>query len=288
MGASTGSAAGGGGGLSGKVAVVTGAGGGIARATTLALAREGARLVVADIDEAGLAGVADEVAALGASAVSVAADVTTAGGAARVVQRALDGYGAVDVLANVVGGSRPGKTVPDLTLAEWEDVVTFNLTSTFLMCHAAIPAMREAGGGAIVNVASGAGLHGMPANPGYCAAKAGVVGLTRALAIDHAADAIRVNCVSPGAVLTPLMRRNRTPQEIEAMGRTALLGRIADPDELADVIVFLASDRASYMTGKTIEVDGGGSSSAPPPPSRAVQGSSAVPAAAGNGPGGDR
>jgi NAD(P)-dependent dehydrogenase (short-subunit alcohol dehydrogenase family) len=275
MDASTGTAragADGGSGLSGKVAVVTGAGGGIARAATLALAREGARLVIADIDEAGLAGVEDELSRLGASAVSVRADVTTEGGAAQIVERALDGFGAVDVLANVVGGSRPGKTVTDLTMAEWEQVVTFNLTSTFLMCHAAIPAMRRSGGGAIVNVASGAGLHGMPANPAYCAAKAGVVGLTRALAIDHAADAIRVNCVSPGAVLTPLMRRNRTPQEIEAMGRSALLGRIADPDELADVIVFLAGDRASYMTGKTIEVDGGGSSSAPPPPVRAGSG----------------
>jgi NAD(P)-dependent dehydrogenase (short-subunit alcohol dehydrogenase family) len=278
MDASTGTAradGGSGSGLSGKVAVVTGAGGGIARAATLALAREGARLVVADIDEAGLAGVEEELTGLGASAVSVRADVTTEGGAAQIVERALDGFGAVDVLANVVGGSRPGKTVTDLTTAEWEQVVTFNLTSTFLMCHAAIPAMRRSGGGAIVNVASGAGLHGMPANPAYCAAKAGVVGLTRALAIDHAPDAIRVNCVSPGAVLTPLMRRNRTPQEIEAMGRSALLGRIADPDELADVIVFLAGDRASYMTGKTIEVDGGGSSSAPPPPVRAGSGGAA-------------
>jgi NAD(P)-dependent dehydrogenase (short-subunit alcohol dehydrogenase family) len=250
--------------LSDRVVVITGAGGGIARATALAFAREGARLVLADIDDAGLVVVENEATALGAAVTPVSADVTTAAGAERVVQQAVDGHGAIHVLANVVGGSRPGKTAADLTLEEWEKVVAFNLTSTFLMCHAAIPVLALAGGGAIVNVASGAGLHGMPANPAYCAAKAGVVGLTRALAIDHAADGIRVNCVSPGAVLTPLMRRNRTPEEIAMLGRTALLGRIADPAELADVIVFLASDRASYVTGKTIEVDGGGTASGLP------------------------
>lgn len=262
--------AGGGSGLSGKVAVVTGAAGGIARATTLAMAREGARLVLADIDDSGLRGLEDELAQAGVAVVAVRADVTDEEGAGRVVERALAEHGALDVLANVVGGSRPGKTVAELTLGEWRQTVDFNLTSTFLMCRAAIPAMKAVGGGAIVNVASGAGLHGMAANPGYCAAKAGVVGLTRALAIDHAADGIRVNCVSPGAVLTPLMRRNRTPQEIEAMGRAALLGRIAEPDELADVIVFLAGERASYLTGKTIEVDGGGANSGPPPPAKAA------------------
>jgi NAD(P)-dependent dehydrogenase (short-subunit alcohol dehydrogenase family) len=247
--------------LSEKVVVITGAGGGIARATALAFAREGARLVLADIDDAGLAAIEDDASALGAVVTPVSADVTSPAGVERVVERAVAGHGVIHVLANVVGGSRPGKTVADLTLDEWETVVAFNLTSTFLMCHAAIPVLRRAGGGAVVNVASGAGLHGMPANPAYCAAKAGVVGLTRALAIDHAGDGIRVNCVSPGAVLTPLMRRNRTSEEIEMLGRSALLGRVADPDELAEVIVFLASDRASYMTGKTIEVDGGGAAS---------------------------
>jgi NAD(P)-dependent dehydrogenase (short-subunit alcohol dehydrogenase family) len=247
--------------LSDKVVVITGAGGGIARATALAFAREGARLVLADIDDAGLAVVENEAAEFGAVVTPVSADVTSAAGAERVVEQAIDGHGAIHVLANVVGGSRPGKTVAELTLDEWDKVVAFNLTSTFLMCHTTIPVLKRAGGGAVVNVASGAGLHGMPANPAYCAAKAGVVGLTRALAIDHAADGIRVNCVSPGAVLTPLMRRNRTPEEIEMLGRTSLLGRIAEPGELADVIVFLASDRASYVTGKTIEVDGGGAAS---------------------------
>ncbi len=246
-------------GLEGKVVVVTGAAGGIARSTALAFGREHARLVLADVDEPGLQLVVGELAASRVAVEPVAADVTTAEGAERVVARAEARFAALDVLANVVGGSRPGQTVAELTRSDWDGLIAFNLTSTFLMCHFAIPVMRR-GGGAIVNVASGAGLNGMPRNPGYCAAKAGVVGLTKALAIDHAADGIRVNCVSPGAVLTPLMRRNRSPEEIEMLGRSALLGRVADPAELADVIVYLASDQASYLTGKTIEVDGGGRS----------------------------
>jgi NAD(P)-dependent dehydrogenase (short-subunit alcohol dehydrogenase family) len=244
-------------GLEGKVVVVTGAAGGIARATALAFGREQAQLVLADIDEPGLESVVEELAAADVAVESVAADVTTDEGAERVVGQAEHRFGALDVLANVVGGSRPGQTVVDVTRSAWDAAVAFNLTSTFLMCHYAVPVMRRRGG-AIVNVASGAGLHGMPRNPAYCAAKAGIVGLTKALAIDHAADGIRVNCVSPGAVLTPLMRRNRTPEEIEMLGRGALLGRVADPAELADVIAYLASDQASYITGKTIEVDGGG------------------------------
>jgi NAD(P)-dependent dehydrogenase (short-subunit alcohol dehydrogenase family) len=246
-------------GLEGKVVVVTGAAGGIARSTAVAFGREGARLVLVDVDEPGLKSVTEELEAAGTAVTPVAADVTTAEGAERVVGHTVDRFAALDVLANVVGGSRPGRTVVDVSRSDWDAALAFNLTSTFLMCHFAIPVMRQ-GGGAIVNVASGAGLHGMPRNPAYCAAKAGVVGLTKALAIDHAADGIRVNCVSPGAVLTPLMRRNRTPEEIEMLGRGALLGRVADPAELADVIVYLASDQASYITGKTIEVDGGGRS----------------------------
>jgi NAD(P)-dependent dehydrogenase (short-subunit alcohol dehydrogenase family) len=241
-------------GLEGKVVVVTGAAGGIARSTAVAFGREGARLVLADIDEPGLKSVTEELEACGTAVTPVAADVTTAEGAERVVGHAVDRFAALDVLANVVGGSRPGRTVVDVSRSDWDAALAFNLTSTFLMCHFAIPVMSQTGG-AVINVASGAGLHGMPRNPAYCAAKAGVVGLTKALAIDHAADGIRVNCV-----LTPLMRRNRTPEEIELLGRGALLGRVADPAELADVIVYLASDQASYITGKTIEVDGGGRS----------------------------
>jgi NAD(P)-dependent dehydrogenase (short-subunit alcohol dehydrogenase family) len=125
------------------------------------------------------------------------------------------------------------------------------------MCQAVLPHLEAAGGGAIVNVSSGAGLRGMQRNPGYVAAKAGVAALTRALAIDHGPNGVRVNCVAPGPIRTPLMRRNRTPDEIAAMGGLALEGRIGEPEEIAEAILWLAGEGSSYVMGQTLAVDGG-------------------------------
>jgi NAD(P)-dependent dehydrogenase (short-subunit alcohol dehydrogenase family) len=243
--------------VSSRVALVTGAGDGIGEATAHAFAAAGYRLVLVDVaDEAVRATARDLLAGPDPHEV-VVADVTDEDDVARAVATAVERAGRIDALVNVVGGSRPGQTVVDLSRADWDRLLALNLTSTFLMCRAVVPVLVDRGGGAIVNVASGAGLRGMRANPAYCAAKAGVVALTRALAIDHAAQGVRVNCVAPGPVRTPLMRRNRTPEEIERIGRVSLLGRIAEPDELAAVIVWLASDAASYVQGQTVEVDGG-------------------------------
>lgn len=242
------------------VAVVTGAADGIGQATARAFAEAGYRLVLVDRNEDGLRDLVADLPGPGGPGVAdhevAAADVTDEGDAAAVAERAA-GLGGPDALVNVVGGSRPGKTVVDLSLDEWHQLLALNLTSTFLMCRAVLPHMERSGSGAIVNVSSGAGLRGMQANPGYCAAKAGVVALTRALAIDHGPRGVRVNCVAPGPVRTPLMRRNRTPDEIAAMGRLSLTGRIAEPAEIAAAILWLAGDAASYVMGQTIEVDGG-------------------------------
>lgn len=243
-------------GLAGTVAVVTGAGGGIGQATALAFAAQGATVVGVDLDRAALAGTMEEVRAAGVDGVPVVADVTTAAGTAEAVDVA-HRRGRLYCLANVVGGSRPGTTVVDLALDQWAAVLDLNLTSIYLMCQAAIPVMVANGGGAIVNVSSGAGLRGMRANPAYVAAKAGVAGLTRALAIDHGPEGVRVNCVAPGPVLTPLMRRNRSEEEITWLAGQSLTGRVADPREVADVIVYLCSNQASYVMGQTIPVDGG-------------------------------
>lgn len=243
------------GGQARPVAVVTAAGNGIGAATARAFAEAGFRLGLADLDEPALAGVAGELPA-GTEPTLVAADVTTEAGAADVIERTVAAYGRLSVLVNVVGGSRPGRTVPELSLAEWNHALALNLTSVFLMCRAALPHLVETRG-AIVNVSSGAGLRGMRANPAYCAAKAGVVALTRALALDHGPAGVRVNCVAPGPVRTPLMRRNRTDAEIAAMGDVSVLGRVGEPDEIAAAIRWLASPEASYVLGQTLEVDGG-------------------------------
>ncbi len=229
---------------------MTAAGDGIGRATATAFAEAGYRVIGVDIDEAGLG-------ELGTSVDPIVADVTDPHAAHRIVERTLESTGRLDVLVNVVGGSRPGKSTIELSLEEWNRLLTVNLTSVFLMCQAVLPHLEQAGGGAIVNVSSGAGLRGMRKNPGYVAAKAGVAALTRALAIDHGPQGVRVNCVAPGPIRTPLMRRNRTPEEIAAMGGLAIAGRIGEPEEIAAAILWLASDASSYVMGQTIEVDGG-------------------------------
>jgi NAD(P)-dependent dehydrogenase (short-subunit alcohol dehydrogenase family) len=240
--------------MSAPVTIVTAAGDGIGQATAQAFGALGHRMVLVDLNGETLAAT---TASITADVEAIVADVTDESATAGVVARAVDRFGGVDILVNVVGGSRPGQTVVDLSLDDWNRMLALNLTSTFLMCRAALPHLERSGKGAIVNVASGAGLRGMRANPGYIAAKAGVVALTRALAIDHGPRGVRVNCVAPGPIRTPLMRRNRSADEIAAMGKLAIAGRIGEPDEIAAAIVWLASDAASYVMGQTIEVDGG-------------------------------
>jgi NAD(P)-dependent dehydrogenase (short-subunit alcohol dehydrogenase family) len=236
-----------------KTVIVTAAADGIGRATATGFVEAGYRVVAVDINEPGLA----DLATSSGNVHSIVADVTDPQAVQSIVREALEVTGALDGLVNVVGGSRPGKTTIELALDEWNQLLTVNLTSVFLMCQAVLPHLEAAGGGVIVNVSSGAGLRGMRKNPGYVAAKAGVAALTRALSIDHGPQGVRVNCVAPGPIRTPLMRRNRTPDEIAAMGGLAIAGRIGEPEEIAAAILWLASDASSYMMGQTLEVDGG-------------------------------
>lgn len=242
--------------LEGQVAIITAAGGGIGQETARLFVERGARLLATDIDEAGLA----ETAAMTSGSDrlrTLVADATDWGDVQRTVAEAKAAFGSVTTLVNVVGGSRPGETVVDMSVEDWRRWVDFNLTSTFLMCKAAIPLIAEAGGGAIVNVSSGAALTGMMKNPAYVAAKGGVIALTRSLAIDHGEEHIRANCVTPGPILTPLMKRNRRPEEIAYMANMTLAGRIGMPHDIAATIAFLCSADGEFINGEVLNVAGG-------------------------------
>ena len=232
--------------------VITGGASGIGAATARRFAAEGAKIVLADIDQEGGAKLAAE---LGAH--FVVTDVTDEAAVAGLIETAVSRHGRLDVLCNNAGIMGAG-TLPELDSDTWRRVLDIDLNSVFYGCRAAIPAMREAGGGVIVNTASISGVGGDYALPSYNAAKAGVVNLTRSLAIEHADQNIRVNCVCPGPIDTPMAAAIGQMPEVRAEYEKAIpMGRVGRADEIAGVIAFLASDDASYMTGEAVVVDGG-------------------------------
>ncbi|MBI3303428.1 MAG: SDR family oxidoreductase [Deltaproteobacteria bacterium] len=246
--------------LTGQVAIVTGGGSGQGRATALLFAQEGAKVVVGDINDKGAA----ETARLinrneGGQATAVKVDVTKTDEVHGMVDTALAHYGRLDILINNAGATL-WKGIAETTEAEWDRILNTNLKSVFLCCKAAIPAMRKSGGGSIVNIASVAGLVGLPQHFAYCAAKAGVIHLTKSLALDHGRENIRINCICPGGVRTPMLNEVidiNDPAQVERVARQHALGRIAEPEEIARVSLFLCSPDASFMTGAAVPVDGG-------------------------------
>lgn len=247
--------------LAGKVAIVTGAASGIGRATALLFATEGAAVVAADIDEAGAQHLAATIGEHGGQAVAVGADVASAAGAQAMVARAVETFGGLDVLVNNAGIA-VFKGVEETTEAEWDRVLGVNLRGVWLGIKHAAPAMRARGGGSIINLAS---VHGMATVAGvaaYAASKHGVIGLTRAAALDLARDGIRVNCIQPGAIDTPLMRANMSAvgdeeAEVRKIAAAEPLGRVGRPEEIAQMALWLASDDSSFATGAPFAVDGG-------------------------------
>jgi NAD(P)-dependent dehydrogenase (short-subunit alcohol dehydrogenase family) len=244
----------------GKAVIVTGATSGIGQATAEMLGQERASVVVVGRDERALAEVARAVAAAGGRAVTCRADVTDAGAADVIVGTAVDAFGGVDVLVNAAGVIASG-TLDQTSDATWEQMLAVNLTAPFRLMRAASPhlAARQ---GAVVNVSSVNGLRSFPGVLAYCVSKAGVDQLTRCAALEMAPLGVRVNAVNPGVTVTNLHRRSgmEAPQYaafLERSKTTHPLGRAGQPDEVAALIVFLASGRAAWMTGETIPIDGG-------------------------------
>ena len=248
--------------LAGKTAIVTGGGGGIGRATARAFAIEGAKVVVADIDEAAALETAALIRGDGGDAIGLAADVASESDIKRVVASTIEAFRTVNVVFNNAGIIRR-TTVEDITVDEWDRVFAVNVRSIYLMCREVVPIMAASGGGSIINTGSGWGLKGGGRAVSYCASKGAVVNLTRALAIDHGLQGIRVNSVNPGDVNTDMLRNeaNQLKQDADSFLAEAAdrpLGRMGEAREIAAAVVWLASDEASYVTGSALSVDGGG------------------------------
>lgn len=240
-----------------KVAVITGAGSGIGRATALVFAREGARLALVDRDAAGLA----ETAAMVGGALQRVSDVGAPGSADADAAAVLAAHGRVDVLYAAAGFSTGG-TVLTTTPADWDAVMRVHVGGTWLWARAVVPAMQRQGGGAIVTTASQLALAGGAGNSAYIAAKGAILALTRCMALDFVADGIRVNAVVPGAVETPLLRRSFGRRADPDAARAASVARhpmrrLGQAEEVAEAVLYLASDAASFTTGVALPVDGG-------------------------------
>jgi NAD(P)-dependent dehydrogenase (short-subunit alcohol dehydrogenase family) len=248
--------------LTNKHALITGAASGIGRATAFLFAVEGASISVVDLDIEGGRKVVDEINTKGGKAIFVHCDVRKASDCQDAVQETVEKIGGIEILFNNAGVIRRA-TVLDTTEAEWDLVMDVNVKSIYLFSKFAIPYIARAGGGSIVNMSSGWGLRGGRKAVSYCAAKGAVINLTRAMALDHAGENIRVNCLCPGDVDTAMLRneaRQLGQSEVDFMLDAAdrPLGRIGSPEEIAQAVLYLVSDVSSYITGTALVIDGGG------------------------------
>jgi meso-butanediol dehydrogenase / (S,S)-butanediol dehydrogenase / diacetyl reductase len=252
--------------LKGQVAIVTGAGRGIGRAIALELGRQGADILIAELDQAGVKRTAEEVGALGRRAVAVPTDVTSRADLRAMVDRAKADFGRIDILVNNAGIYRAAATL-DVTEEHWDAIMTLNAKAVFFATQAVLPTMVAQKSGSIVSLASMAGKIGNKNNLPYNASKAAVISMTKSLALAHAADGIRVNCVCPGFVETDMwavVSRDQgkllgmTPEEFTRQRASQVpLGRMEKPEDVAHVVAFLAGPRSCYMTGQALSVDGG-------------------------------
>jgi len=243
--------------LKGKIAVVTGAGSGIGRATAELFAEEGAAVVVAEVTESAGQETVDSIRRAGGEAIFVKTDVSNAGQVESMVQMVMNTYGRIDILFNCAAIFLIA-SLTETTEEQWDRLMAVNLKGIFLCSKSILPRMIESGGGSIVNASSVVGLNGAFARQAaYCASKAAITMLTRAMTLDYAQYNIRVNCVCPGPTVTPLMAGGRSEAEIQKIAETFPMKRWAQPREIAKAVLFLASDDASFINGTALLVDGG-------------------------------
>ena len=243
--------------IDGSIALVTGAAGGIGRCISARLAAAGVALALVDLDGAAAEAL---LAELGAKGIAIAADVSAPEDVTAAAAAAADRLGPLDILVNNAGisGVGPPKATVDTPLEEWDKTLAINVTAPFLFCQTVLPGMLERGRGRIVNVASMAGILCLPGRVSYAASKAALISLTKTLAVETGASGVRVNAVCPGWVDTPFIAARMAQPELRAQAEAMVpIGRVATPDEIADVVAFLLSPASRYMTGAAVAVDGG-------------------------------
>ena len=245
--------------LTGKSALVTGAGVGIGRAIACALAREGASVLVVDFNGDTAKDTVDLILGAGGTATAHVADVSDEGRVAQMVEAAVDAFGGLQVACNSAAVSRGSGPIHGFTREVFDQTLALCLTNTFLCMKYEIAHMLEHGGGSIVNISSNASLRGQPYNTAYAAAKSGVNLLTKSSASEYGHKGIRINAVSPGVIRTPVVERyfDEQPKIAEGLKQAAAMRRLGEPEEIAEAVCFLASDRASFITGQLLSVDGG-------------------------------
>ncbi len=248
--------------LEGKVALITGGTSGIGRAVAERFSREGAAVTITGRNAERGQEVVEAIVARGGQALFIRSDVRLAGDCREAVEQTLERFGKIDVLFNNAGVFHP-RSVPDCTEEEWDETIDSSLKGAFLMSKYTLPSMIEQGSGSIIHTSSGWGILGGADAAAYCAAKGGLVIMAKAMAIDHGPQGIRVNCVCPGDVMTPMLpddaaKQGMSWEEYVAGAADRPLGRVGTADEIADAVLFLASDESSFVTGESLVVDGGG------------------------------
>ncbi|MEQ8811436.1 MAG: SDR family oxidoreductase [Imperialibacter sp.] len=243
--------------LKNKVALITGAGSGIGKSAALLLADNGASIVVADINEEHGKKVVEEIKGKGGKAIFVMVDTSKPSDAEKSVAEAVKAFGKLDIAVNNAGIGGPAAPIGEYDIEGWNKVIAVNLSGVFYGMRYQIPAMLKNGGGAIVNMASILGQVGFATSPAYVAAKHGVVGLTKNGALEYAAQGIRVNAVGPGFIKTPLLDDNLSPDVLEFLKTKHPIGRLGEPEEVAQLVLFLASENASFINGSYYAIDGG-------------------------------